>query len=230
MNRTDRLYALVEELRAVAPRTRTAAWLASRFEVSVRTVERDLGALREAGVPIWTETGRTGGYGLDRERTLPPLTLTPEEAIAITVALRSAAGSPFAGAAESAARKVLARLPSDVRDAEQHLAARLHRVGQPEPPAVRSGLILTALAARRVLRLSYVDAKGQETERDVEPLGLLWGPAGWYVLGWCRLRDAVRGFLLDRIRALALTGDRVERREVDLDAELARISARPLGE
>ncbi|MER6878459.1 HTH domain-containing protein, partial [Amycolatopsis sp. NPDC000673] len=95
MNRTDRLYALVEELRAVAPRTRTAAWLAARFEVSVRTIERDLGALRETGVPIWTETGRTGGYGLDRERTLPPLTLTPEEAIAITVALRSAAGSPF---------------------------------------------------------------------------------------------------------------------------------------
>ena len=230
MNRTDRLYALVEELRAVAPRTRTAAWLASRFEVSVRTIERDLGALREAGVPIWTETGRTGGYGLDRERTLPPLTLTPEEAIAITVALRSAAGSPFAGAAESAARKVLARLPSDVCDAEQHLAARLHRVGESEPPAVHSGLILTALAARRVLRLSYVDAKGQATERDVEPLGLLWGPAGWYVLGWCRLRDAVRGFLLDRIRSIELTGDRVERREVDLDAELARISARPLGE
>nr|WP_237439559.1 WYL domain-containing protein [Amycolatopsis rubida] len=64
--------------------------------------------------------------------------------------------------------------------------------------------------------MSYGDAKGQKTERDVEPLGLLWGLAGWYVLGWCRLRDAVRGFRLDRIRALALTGGRVERREVEL--------------
>ncbi|WP_027927433.1 helix-turn-helix transcriptional regulator [Amycolatopsis benzoatilytica] len=230
MNRTDRLYALVEELRAIAPRTRTAAWLAGRFEVSVRTVERDLGALREAGVPIWTETGRSGGYGLDRERTLPPLALTAEEAIAITVALRSAAGSPFAAAAQSAARKVLARLPTDVRDAEQHLAARLHQVGEPAPPVAHGGLIVSALAARRVVRLSYVDAKGHSTERALEPLGLLRGPAGWYLLGWCRLRDAVRGFLLDRIGEVELTGERVRRREVDLDAELARISARPLAQ
>ena len=62
MNRTDRLYALVEELRAVSPRPRSARWLAARFEVSSRTVERDIAALQEAGVPIWAEPGRTGGY------------------------------------------------------------------------------------------------------------------------------------------------------------------------
>jgi predicted DNA-binding transcriptional regulator YafY len=61
MNRTDRLYALVEELRVVSPRSRSATWLATRFEVSVRTIERDLDALRETGVPIWAEPGRTGG-------------------------------------------------------------------------------------------------------------------------------------------------------------------------
>lgn len=61
MNRTDRLYALVEELRAVAPRLRSASWLAARFEVSTRTIERDLSALQQTGVPIWAEPGRTGG-------------------------------------------------------------------------------------------------------------------------------------------------------------------------
>ncbi|MFF5178260.1 helix-turn-helix transcriptional regulator [Micromonospora sp. NPDC000316] len=60
MNRTDRLYALVEELRAISPRPRSARWLARHFDVSTRTVERDITALQGAGVPIWAEPGRAG--------------------------------------------------------------------------------------------------------------------------------------------------------------------------
>jgi predicted DNA-binding transcriptional regulator YafY len=228
VNRTDRLYALVEELRRVAPRTRTAAWLAQRFEVTVRTIERDLDALRQTGVPIWAAEGRHGGYGLDRDRTLPPLARTAEEALAITVALRSAAGSPFASAATSAARKVLAGLPTDVRDAEERLARRLRRVGDDGPPPAYGKEIVAAVAARRVVKLVYVDAGGTPSERGVEPLSLLWGPAGWYLVGWCRLREAVRGFLLDRIRDLAPTGETAPARKVDLDAEFSRLEARPL--
>lgn len=128
MNRTERLYALVEELRAVSPRPRSAAWLARRFEVSVRTIERDLDALRQSGVPVWSEAGRSGGYGLDRDRTLPPLALTPAEALAITVTLRAAGESPFAEAAQSAALKLLGSLPPQVRQREEALAAAIYRV------------------------------------------------------------------------------------------------------
>src|ERR1043166_5072212 len=71
MNRTDRLYALVEELRARAPRFMRASELAERFEVTTRTIERDLLALQEAGVPIWAQPGPGGGYSLDVEATLP---------------------------------------------------------------------------------------------------------------------------------------------------------------
>src|ERR1019366_9619429 len=77
VNRTDRLYALVEALGAVARRPRSGRWLAGRFEVSVRTVERDINALQQSGVPIYAEPGRTGGYCLDKARTLPPVNLTP---------------------------------------------------------------------------------------------------------------------------------------------------------
>src|SRR6266849_3062442 len=73
VNRTDRLYALVEELRAVAPRPRSARQLAERYEVSTRTIERDILALQESGVPICAETGRRGGYVIDKTLTLPPL-------------------------------------------------------------------------------------------------------------------------------------------------------------
>ena len=112
MNRTDRLYAIVEELRAVSPRPRSARWLAERFEVSTRTVERDLSALQQAGTPIWAEPGRTGGYCLDRERTLPPINLTPQEAVAMAVALEGTAGTPFGSAARTAMRKLVTAMHS----------------------------------------------------------------------------------------------------------------------
>lgn len=76
MNRTDRLYALVEELRAVAPRPRSARQLAERYEVSTRTIERDILALQESGVPVYAETGRCGGYIIDKTLTLPPVNFT----------------------------------------------------------------------------------------------------------------------------------------------------------
>src|SRR3954470_7636959 len=87
MNRIDRLYALVEELRAAGSRGRTARRLADHFEVSVRTIERDLSALGQAGVPLATKQGRAGGYALDRSMSLPPLNFTPGEAAAVAVAL-----------------------------------------------------------------------------------------------------------------------------------------------
>jgi predicted DNA-binding transcriptional regulator YafY len=108
MNRTDRLYALVEELRAVAPRPRSARQLAERYEVSTRTIERDILALQESGVPIYAETGRRGGYVIDKTLTLPPLNFTPAEMVAIAVSLARQEHTPFAAATRSALRKVLA--------------------------------------------------------------------------------------------------------------------------
>jgi predicted DNA-binding transcriptional regulator YafY len=87
MNRTDRLYALVEELRAAAPRSGCAARLARRFEVSVRTIQRDILALQEAGVPIWATPGPGGGYTIDPGHTLPPLNVSPSEAAAVALAM-----------------------------------------------------------------------------------------------------------------------------------------------
>jgi predicted DNA-binding transcriptional regulator YafY len=231
VNRADRLYALVEELRAVSPRQRTAAWLARRFDISTRTIERDLTALRESGVAIRGGVGRAGGYFLDRERTLPPVTLTVAEAVAISVALRSAESSPFAAAARVAALKVLAVLPADVRYREEAMVARVHML-RDEPAGAGTainGTVAQALATNRVVHLTYVASDGSVTERDVEPLGFLWAATGWYLAGWCRLRDAVRGFHLARIATATLTDEHAPPRDVALADEFDRIGATPMG-
>jgi predicted DNA-binding transcriptional regulator YafY len=208
VDRSDRLRALARELRAAAPGPRSAAWLADRFGISVRTVERDLETLRQSGLPISSQAGRDGGWALesgwalDRDDTQPPLSLTPAEALAVISALRAAAGSPFAEAGRSASLKILATLPADVRQREELLEARAHRSGQPAGRAGR--LVAAAIEQQRVLHLVYADGQGALTERDVEPLGLLSGPNGWSLLAWCRLRHGIRGFLLARIRAARL--------------------------
>ncbi|GGM39859.1 helix-turn-helix transcriptional regulator [Promicromonospora citrea] len=214
MNRTDRLYAIVEELRAVAPRPRSAAWLADRFEVSRRTVERDIGALQQAGVPVWAEPGRTGGYCLDRGRTLPPVNFSPDEAVAVAVALGDLAGTPFAGPGGTALRKILAAMRDDDASAAHDLAARVHLLGgRPAAPPVPA-VLADAITSRRVLRLRYIDRAGAATTRDVEPLGFVRSTTAWYLLGWCRLRDAVRAFRLDRVDRVTATSERAPHRVV----------------
>jgi predicted DNA-binding transcriptional regulator YafY len=217
MNRTDRLYAMVEELRAIAPRPRSARWLARRFEVCTRTVERDIGALQESGVPIYAEPGRTGGYTLDKAHTLPPVNVSPAEAVAIAVALRHLAGTPFADAAGSALRKLVAVMPpAEVTRAEE-FGRRVHLVTPPDAPkpAQVPPVILDALAQRRVLRMRYADRRDQESIRLVEPLGYVGGREHWYLLGWCRLRDSVRVFRLDRVRAVRMTDEVAPQRAFD---------------
>jgi predicted DNA-binding transcriptional regulator YafY len=227
VNRTDRLYALVEELRAVAPRPRSARWLAGRFEVSARTVERDLSALQQSGVPIYAEPGRTGGYCLDKARTLPPVNLTPGEAVAMAVALRGLAGTPFRAEAGSALRKLVAAMQGDDAAAARELAARVHLFAGAPVPAPLSRMAADALSAGRVLRIGYGDRRGAATTREIEPLGYVGKGEQWYLIGWCRLRGAVRVFRTDRITSVAFTAEvpapRPLRRE-DLDIPAGAIS------
>ncbi|MFC8301759.1 helix-turn-helix transcriptional regulator [Micromonospora orduensis] len=227
MNRTDRLYALVEELRAVAPRPRSARWLAARFEVSSRTIERDIGALQQAGVPIWAEPGRTGGYTLDRAHTLPPVNLTPAEAVAMAVALHRLAGTPFAGPGGTALRKLVAVLPAAEAAEAHRLAGRVHLIGD-GPATPVPAIVADAVSARRVLRIGYADRSGAESVRDVEPLGYLGNSQHWYLAAWCRLRGQLRCFRTDRIRSIRTLPEVVARefRPADLDIPHERV--RPL--
>ncbi|MEV6981161.1 WYL domain-containing protein [Sphaerisporangium sp. NPDC051017] len=238
MNRTDRLYALVEELRAISPRSRSARELGERLRVSSRTIERDVAVLQRAGVPIHAQPGRRGGFALGKTASPPPLDLTADEAIAVAVALSRASDRPFAAAARSALRKLVAATPSPgdehTSDPRGHASAPHSHAPYPpghppDPPGhvsdprdaeARPGVarvIDEALRHRRVLHITYEDRSGALTERDVEPGVFLGGRGGfWYLVAWCRLREDVRVFRLDRVRTAALTGEpATARRQLD---------------
>lgn len=214
MNRTERLYAIVEELRAAAPVPRTARDLADLYEVSTRTIERDILALQEAGVPLWGSTGRRGGYSIDPDRTLPPVNFSPTEALAIALALADSIG-PFSAAGRVARNKVLAAMAADDREATRRMAERVRRYRrsdedeQPDVPLA----VQRAVTEQTVIAIEYVASGAKATTREVEPVGVVALDDDWYLVGWCRLRDDARTFRLDRITSAELTGERAPDRD-----------------
>jgi predicted DNA-binding transcriptional regulator YafY len=210
MNRTDRLYAVVEELRAVAPQPRSARQLAERFEVSTRTIERDIDALLQAGLPIYATAGRRGGYAIDRAHTLPPINFTAAEATALALAIARPGASPFAESLRSALHKVLEAMPTAGAQAAQSLAGRVHLFEHETdhgPATART--IEQAVLHRQVVEIGYEDRHGVVTARQVEPMAVVGSGEAWYLVGFCRLRQDQRVFRLDRIHDARVTGEAV---------------------
>jgi predicted DNA-binding transcriptional regulator YafY len=170
MNRTDRLYALVEELRAVAPRPRSARQLAERYEVSTRTIERDILALQESGVPIYAETGRRGGYAIDTTLTLPPLNFTAAEMVAIAVSLAREEGTPFAAATRSALRKVLSTASAAQTAEAGELMDRVRLIGAARPGERQASGVRPGERAREAPARDRPDGEKPHRERpDGQP-------------------------------------------------------------
>lgn len=231
MKRVERLYALVDLLRG-ASSPMSASRLAREFEVSTRTIERDIGSLQLAGVPIYADTGVRGGYSILREHSLPPLNLSAAESLAVLAGLGLVESSPHRAAARSARAKILAVVADDRHDVLRRSLASIRVIDAPGPDAtpVPMELLARAAEARRVVRLSYRSEDAlTETSREVETMGLLRGGDSWMLVGWCRLRAGIRGFHLHRITALEVT-DEVppERDPAILQADLARWSTRDL--
>src|SRR3954464_7099879 len=170
VGRSDRLYALVEELRARAPRVAPRHELADRLEVSARTIERDILTLQQAGVPIWTQRGRFGGYAIEPATTLPPLNLDPTEALAVMASLSVVPNLPFAGAGRRAQQKLLAAMREADAAKAREIASRIRTV-TPDGPAPDTEVVRNierAVVERRVVELVYGDRRGSSTTRMVE--------------------------------------------------------------
>lgn len=224
------MYALVDLLRG-SRRPVSAARLSEEFEVSKRTIERDVQSLQLAGVPIYADYGASGGYSILREHSLPPLNLTVTESLAVLAGLGLLETSPYGAAARRARAKILAISKEDQLAPVDEALASMFVIDSQSPTDAAISLIPEAIAARRVVRLEYTSEDGAtHTARDVEAMGLLRGGDAWLFVGWCRLRAGIRGFQLDRILRLEMTGEVFpERDPAVLDADLSRWSTRRLG-
>lgn len=205
MKRVERLHALSEMLRRSGTRGVSAERLAREFEVSVRTIKRDLDALENSGTPVWSRPGPGGGYGLATGASLPPVSLSPAQAVALMAAASAAPDAPYADLAAAGIQKILDVLDPKTRTRAQELA---HRVWVNAPPsssrAIKSALE-EAMAEQRVIRIRYTSRDEVTTTRDVEPVLFASTNGQWYLVGWCRLRDAMRWFIVQRIERASVT-------------------------
>ena len=187
--------------------------LAERLGVTTRTVRRDVDRLRGLGYPVEAAPGSGGGYRLGVGARLPPLLLDDDEAVALALGLRTAAGGTVAGL-EEAAVAALAKLEQVLPDRLRQRVRALQdatvplRSGTPEVAASTLLVLAQACRGRERVRFGYTDGRGVQSERTVEPFRLVPTGRRWYLVARHARNDGWRTFRVDRMVAPAGTGHR----------------------
>ncbi|HSJ04501.1 MAG TPA: YafY family protein, partial [Verrucomicrobium sp.] len=217
MNRIDRLTGMILLLQN--HRVITAERVAEHFEISVRTVYRDLAALGEAGVPILAEAGV--GYSLMRGYHVPPVMFTEDEVAALFMSgevTEQVADDSLRGALRSALLKVRSVLPRERHELLNRLQPaigvwlRPNEDGEDRPDCLMP--LQQAVVRKRCVLLDYdAGGRGEVSQREVEPLGLMYYARQWHLIAFCRLRSDFRDFRLDRISHWAITTQTFEGHE-----------------
>jgi predicted DNA-binding transcriptional regulator YafY len=216
MPRSDRLFRLLHLLRSL-PSPVTAERLAVETEVSVRSVYRDIAALRASGARIEGEAGF--GYVMTEDPALPPQTFTRIEIEALLLGLseaQNAGDSELAEAARMVLAKITARLPERQQREIAHAVQYVYRIDRRVVPQRDLSLIRRACWDEQVLHLSYADEDGHATSRDIWPLMIGYGNETLVILAWCCVRQDFRRFRIERIASVHETGESFRPRRVGL--------------
>ena len=210
MNRIDRLSAILIQLQG--KKVVRASEIADRFNISLRTVYRDVKALQEAGVPVGAEAG-TGYYLVDGYH-LPPVMFSREEAAALLTGeklMERLSDHSNRKQFSNAMQKIKAVLRGSEKDflenLEDNIAVLSRRVPiTDEFPNRFMSDIQHALGKQLVLQLDYFAYRNDTlTKREAEPIGIIFMHNNWHLIAWCRLRSGYRDFRMDRIKNLTLT-------------------------
>ena len=216
MNRTERLFALMDALRRHR-RPVTAASLADELSVSLRTIYRDVQVLIGLGAPIDGEAGL--GYLLRPGFFLPPLMFSEDELEALVLGARWVArqsDTALTQAASNALAKIAAASPKDLRDAMANTGLWVAPITKDASAVADVKLVREAIRREHKLVIAYVAETGASTERAIWPIAMAFFERRQTVAAWCELRRAFRHFRTDRITAMTPTGERYPTRRSDL--------------
>lgn len=210
MNRIDRVSAILIQLQS--RRVVKAADIAERFNISLRTVYRDVKTLEEAGIPLIGEAGV--GYSIMDGYRLPPVTFTKEEATAFLTAekfVEKLTDASTIANHKSAMCKIRAILRNDEKDLLEDIDSNIHVFKNRSQPQATGNdyiqTILNSISQKQVLCIDYFANHSQEnTKREIEPVGIFFMDGYWHLIAYCLLRKDYRDFRTDRIKNLLLTG------------------------
>jgi predicted DNA-binding transcriptional regulator YafY len=203
----------------------TATTLAEIFEVSPRTIYRDVQSLLDSGVPISGEAGV--GYVIDKSYHLPPIMFDADELEAIALGIGMVGNwtdEQFAAKAQSAFKKIQATLPAP-------LIHELHQISTFSAPSqykipweVSFTQVRECIRRQKKVQFNYLDLKQQSSQRIIWPLALISFSPVWLVAGWCELRQSFRNFRLDRISDFVPLDSRyANEKDKNLKAYLAQV-------
>ncbi len=235
MNIRQRHEAIVRSLRRKG--TATLNELADEVGASRRTVLRDVSALRDEGFVIHSDVGRGGGLQLDPQSVQTTARLCVSEVFALLIsvaAMRAAGNLPFSDLADAGLAKIEKALPRDkVRDLRAFLDCLY--IGELSPLQDLSDMskithnllpeFETAFLGRQLMRFDYLDGKGRNSQRQVEPQGMLILPPLWYLVAWDPYRSDFRHFRMDRIsNPKAVEGTTFRRRHIPFEEDVCPYS------
>jgi predicted DNA-binding transcriptional regulator YafY len=201
MRKASRLFEIIQILR-LAKKPMTAAVMAERLEVTVRSIYRDIAALQAMRVPI--EGGRGIGYIMRPGFDLPPLMFSIEEteAIVLSLALLERTGDEeLKLAARRVNQKLAGAVPPPLRQAMENKALYAWGTVAPAPAGLDLAIVRRAIRDERKLDLRYRDEMGRASERTIRPIALIYYSQTANIVAWCELRQAIRNFRSDRVEA-----------------------------
>ncbi len=206
MNRIDRLFGILTLLQS--KKYVTAERIAEKFDISVRTVYRDVKALSEQGVPVSFEQHK--GYFIVQGYFLPPVAFNSDEANALLLMETMVAG--FADQSivthySSALNKVKAVLKSSQKEKLERMSSKI-KLQLPDrlrPNFSYLSVLQEAITSSLIIEIEYTNNKGESSLRKAEPIGLVFYAFAWHVIGWCHLRKEYRDFKVERIVNIRLT-------------------------
>lgn len=227
MNRIDRLSAILIMLQSsvyVKPKQIT-----ERFDISIRTVYRDIRALEEAGIPITGDS--RSGYSLVEGYKLPPLMFTQEEAFAFLAAERLVYKYTDKGLKESY-QSGIAKIKAVMRFAEKETISSINdRIGHLDFHSQafqhsydRLQQLLDCVSKQEVIKIKYIShSKNEYTSRSVDPIGVFFSMANWYLIAFCNTKKDYRTFKVNRIKDIEPTEIQVNKKHPPLDSFLTSL-------